>query len=326
MNKAELNISVIFERKAVKRFYFIMCVIFLTSISAIAQNQVDWQPLAPKEEEFSVEVPPGISITVANEAARDEANRSRRYKNVFNGMYFFVFSDSLESPVLTNGVLDFAKYFKAAGKSFQGNGLTSEKFSFQENQNFQHTILIVKTRKRSYVFQFSGRSEHNPQMERFFASIKFDGKTLIQNKIAKNSSDNISVSNDSKSQGTGTGRGSGAGSGIGTGTGSGVGSGSGAGNGALINRPVITPLVILSKPQISGTNFAHLYQINGIVRLRVTFLANGTIGNVSPVTGLPFAITRQATEAAKSIKFEPAKTDGQPTSVTRMIEYAFNLD
>ena len=307
-----------------KKFYFIMCVLFLTSIAAAqSQNQENWQSFAPKEEEFSVEVPPGlISVTVDNEAVKDEATRSRRYKNVADGKYFYMFSDSLENPQFTNSVLDFARYFKAVGKPFRSADLTGEKISFQESQNFHHTILIVKTRKRSYVFQASAGPENNPQIERFFASIKFDGKPLTPNKIAKNSSENVSVSNDSKSRGAGIERSAGTGSGIGSGTGSGTGSG----NGTPINRPARTPLVILSKPQLPGTNFARLYQISGIVRLRITFLANGTIGDVYPVTGLPFAITKQAMEAAKLIEFEPQKTDGQFSSITKLIEYTFKFD
>jgi hypothetical protein len=71
-----------------------------------------------------------------NEAVKDEATRSRRYKNVADGKYFYMFSDSLENPQFTNSVLDFARYFKAVGKPFRSADLTGEKISFQKVRIF----------------------------------------------------------------------------------------------------------------------------------------------------------------------------------------------
>lgn len=131
--------------------------------------------------------------------------------------------------------------------------------------------------------------------------------------------------------GIGTGAGSGRGSGMGSGIGTGIGSGTGDGEGSDDNEPPTAkkgptkPLTILSKPRANYTEEARKNQVQGVVRLRVTFLANGTIGSITTISGLPYGLTEQAIAAARQIKFEPAMKNGVPQTVTRTIEYVFNL-
>ena len=66
-------------------------------------------------------------------------------------------------------------------------------------------------------------------------------------------------------------------------------------------------------------------KVEGVVRLRVTFLASGKVGEVTVVSGLPNGLTEQAIEAARKIKFEPAKKDGVAYTVTKLVEYTFTL-
>jgi TonB family protein len=82
---------------------------------------------------------------------------------------------------------------------------------------------------------------------------------------------------------------------------------------------------IVSKPRANYTDTARQNQVQGTVTLRVTFLANGQIGSISPVSGLPYGLTEQAIAAAKSIRFEPAKKDGVPIPKVKQIDYSFTL-
>jgi TonB family protein len=82
---------------------------------------------------------------------------------------------------------------------------------------------------------------------------------------------------------------------------------------------------IISKPRPQYTDAARQNQVMGVVRLRVTFLASGQIGSVSPISGLSYGLTEQAIAAAKQIRFEPAKKDGVPQTVIRQIEYSFSI-
>ncbi len=130
--------------------------------------------------------------------------------------------------------------------------------------------------------------------------------------------------------GVGEGRGNGDGDGDGPGMGSGRGTGSGAGDGSSPNVEKPTDpkgenrsLKILSKPAPGYTKEARTNNVQGIVRLRVTFLANGSIGSITPVQGLPNGLTEKAIAAARQIKFEPAMKNGKPISVTKLFEYSF---
>jgi Gram-negative bacterial tonB protein. len=87
-----------------------------------------------------------------------------------------------------------------------------------------------------------------------------------------------------------------------------------------------TPLKILYKPQAAypqtegGTEC-----FQGIVRLRVRFLDTGEIRKISVVSSLPFGATESAIEAAKKIKFEPAKKDGKPVTGSKIVEFKFSI-
>lgn len=140
--------------------------------------------------------------------------------------------------------------------------------------------------------------------------------------------------------GQGSGRGTGAGSGIGSGFGAGNGNGNGNGNGdgnQGIGRPpappepkkavaaVTEPIKFISKPQGRYTDEARQNSITGTVLLNIQFLASGQVGSVSAVSGLPYGLTEKAIEAARQIKFEPAKKNGIPYTVSKRVQYGFTI-
>lgn len=85
----------------------------------------------------------------------------------------------------------------------------------------------------------------------------------------------------------------------------------------------IAPLRLLSKPTPTYTDEARKNGASGSVKLRVTFLDSGTIGDVIPLNTLPDGLTESAVEAAKSIKFQPATKNGTPVTVVKLVEYSF---
>lgn len=122
--------------------------------------------------------------------------------------------------------------------------------------------------------------------------------------------------------------------GIGNGNANGIGTGQGNGNGtngSETSKPVVAnsdkavSLRILSKPRPAYTDVAKKNGVEGVVRLRVTFLASGEIGAVTPVSGLPDGLTEQAIAAARNLKFEPATKSGIPLSSVKTVEYSFSL-
>jgi len=115
----------------------------------------------------------------------------------------------------------------------------------------------------------------------------------------------------------------------------GQGNGSGPGDGAgstviqkqqtLSNNSNGTAVRIAVKPRANYTDGARRSETQGKVLLRVTFLANGGIGAISVISGLADGLTEQAIAAAMRIVFIPAQRNGVRYSVTKPVEYTFNI-
>jgi periplasmic protein TonB len=138
-------------------------------------------------------------------------------------------------------------------------------------------------------------------------------------------------------RGNGRGQGDGQGDGLRYGSGGGIGgNGPGGSGGRRVDdddpppptpRPAgpSTPLNITFKPRPPYTDAARTNQVAGTVTLRVTFNANGTIGSVTPVNGLPYGLTENAIAAAKNIKFEPMKKNGIPQTVVKTLQFTYTM-
>lgn len=129
--------------------------------------------------------------------------------------------------------------------------------------------------------------------------------------------------------GRGPGMGPGEGPGYGPGEGPGYGPGEGPGSGpppppAAPKGPTVA-MKIISKPRATYTDAGRVNNIQGNVTLRITFLASGQIGSISPVSRLPHGLTEQAISAARAIRFEPAKVNGVPQSKTMTVIYSFTM-
>ena len=90
-------------------------------------------------------------------------------------------------------------------------------------------------------------------------------------------------------------------------------------------REVDTKLQFLSKPAPSYTDAARQNNVQGTVVLRVVFSADGSVGSVTAVSGLPYGLTEQAIAAARKIRFTPAIKDGRPVSVSMLVQYNFSV-
>ncbi|MDM7922534.1 MAG: energy transducer TonB [Pyrinomonadaceae bacterium] len=91
------------------------------------------------------------------------------------------------------------------------------------------------------------------------------------------------------------------------------------------NSANIKEVAITDKPRAGYTETAKHNGIEGSVRLRVEFLADGTIGEVVPLSDLPYGLTEKAIAAAKQIRFVPKSFHGKPVDSTTTVEYTFSL-
>jgi len=86
------------------------------------------------------------------------------------------------------------------------------------------------------------------------------------------------------------------------------------------------PVKILYKPQAAYPNQNKgTVCIQGTVRIRVEFLESGEIRQIVVVSGLPYGASENAVEAAKKIKFIPAKKNGQTVTTVRVISFSFAI-
>lgn len=92
------------------------------------------------------------------------------------------------------------------------------------------------------------------------------------------------------------------------------------------------PLKVISMPPPGYTPQARLDGISGWIKLRVTFLETGKIGDIfyvaesSPDKALTKAgLLKNAYDAARLIEFQPAIKEGKPVTVTKVLQYNFIL-
>src|SRR5262245_10322090 len=83
--------------------------------------------------------------------------------------------------------------------------------------------------------------------------------------------------------------------------------------------------VIHYKGKVKYTEDARRNGIQGIVVLSVVFFANGSLGSMRVVRGLPYGLTAQAILAADKIRFQPVQRDGRNIAVRGNLEFNFNL-
>lgn len=89
--------------------------------------------------------------------------------------------------------------------------------------------------------------------------------------------------------------------------------------------PNVTPLKVISKPRPSYTDVARQNNVQGQVKVAILFSATGNIRHVLVLEGLPYGLSEEAVKAAREIRFEPAKRNGKPISVVKMVMYGFNI-
>ena len=93
----------------------------------------------------------------------------------------------------------------------------------------------------------------------------------------------------------------------------------------VANEPVenFKPLIIFELPVASFPNEIREKGTFGVVSLKVRFLAGGSIGKIFVVQGLPDGLTEEAINAAKRIRFLPARQNGRMVNSVETVEYHF---
>jgi TonB family protein len=87
----------------------------------------------------------------------------------------------------------------------------------------------------------------------------------------------------------------------------------------------MTAAQILDKPRPAYSEEARRLQIEGEVQLEVLFRASGRVDILRLVRGLGHGLDENAAQAARTIRFLPAKRDGRPVDSTATVHIIFQL-
>jgi TonB family protein len=89
--------------------------------------------------------------------------------------------------------------------------------------------------------------------------------------------------------------------------------------------PDATAAQILEKPRPAYSEEARRMKIEGEVQLEVLFRASGQVDIVRVVRGLGHGLDENAAQAARTIRFLPARRDGRPVDSTATVHIIFQL-
>ena len=89
--------------------------------------------------------------------------------------------------------------------------------------------------------------------------------------------------------------------------------------------PTATAAQILEKPRPAYTEEARRLQIEGEVQLEILFGASGEIHILRLVRGLGHGLDENAAQAARAIRYLPARRDGRPVDSTATVHIIFQL-
>ena len=89
--------------------------------------------------------------------------------------------------------------------------------------------------------------------------------------------------------------------------------------------PAVTVAQILEKPRPAYTEEARRLRIEGEVQLEILFGASGEISILRVVRGLGHGLDENAVQAARTIRYLPARKDGRAVDSTATVHIIFQL-
>lgn len=300
------------------RFLSSLALVIGCAVISAAQTPVApvWHTLTSSNAEFSVTVPSDYIV-------QDERLfRQVRVAGGNGGAYFDAsFSKTGGGKSFIEGMrrMQATKGFQA---TFDIGDAEVYTYTSKAEQRFRFSIYVA-TRKGYYAVSMTSLSPDNTILQRMLVSLQYDGKPLLKSASAQ-APIAASVINVSSLETSELVR-------------------------AALRRKQTEPItiesavvsaagsedepekfysrsvMILSKAHAKYSEEARSNNVAGTIRLRVLLKANGNIGKITVLSGLPHGLTEQAIRAAKEIKFLPAEINGVPADAETTIEYTFSI-
>jgi len=290
-----------------KRILLLSCTIFLLAIDALAQSGMApppsaWQRYTVKNEEFSIALPTVPAMTTNKWTDYGLAMRQRTQRNLgvyADGVVYMIFSDDEDPKGALKGSLERLiprqGWDPASEQALSCDGFTGKQYT--STHPLGGTVQVFATKKHFYRFQAFGAPATDPRVQQFFSSL-----------ILRNKPESIEVTD-----------------GPGTPFEPIDGSANIPTENVFTGKGVDRKVMVLMKPEPEYTEAARQSQTTGTIVIKAVFSANGSVQNITVVSGLPNGLTGKAIEALHKIKFIPAAKDGKFVSMWMQLEYNFNL-
>ena len=282
----------------------VILVLFASAIEAQTPNaakSVSWQQYKVSGEVFSVAFPtlPAMHISHKLIEGSTKTRREVQLGSYADGVVYTVYVLENFSPReslqgLISQRIDTSKGVNE--RDVTRDGLSGKSFVFAERSDIM--VQYFASEDRLYRFDAFGASPEDPRMTRFFSSISFNTKTVALEVfegpgLPYKEEPPSSVDDDAKR--------------------------------IFSGKDVTTKARLAMKPEPIYTEDARQNGIAGTVVLKCLFKYDGSVTDISIISGLPYGLTNKAVEVAKRIKFLPAMKDGKPVSMRIQLEYNFSL-
>ena len=257
------------------------------------EDPSSWSRYTVKDEEFSVKLPtlPSMTTSKVFQARIQKQRLERQLKTAFAGVIYTI--DVFENREPKQSLEEFvaeqnagAALDLATERNLSGNGVAGKEYSLQ-NKTYPGTAQFFATEQRLYRFIAIGPAQHEG-VKQFFSSIVL-GKKPEGTKVEDGPGIPLELD---------------------------------TGERIFIGAEVDTKPRLLAKPEPVYPGDG----LRGKVVLRAVFAGDGTVTNIRVISTTHDELTDRSIDAARRIRFVPARKDGKPVPMWMQLEYNFNLN
>lgn len=318
-----------------KRKLIFLVIVLLNFTLAYADGPVadtKWKDIS--YDGFSAKIPDSSLQTWTDEDLNySDEIRLKAFSARTGTGWYFAFGFNKRNAFPLGELLIFAAERKAAVSDIVIGNVPGKSLKFTESDMLRHEAFIFLVGERLFVFHAVNVPGDGSEAERFLASVRFEIDQSEIDSMPDNVLDNLvrtffdlagrdAASGDIEKSGAEAAAVPPPSGDVNKDSRGGVGTGSGSfGTGQNTNKA--NDLRVLFKQRPPYTELARQYNISGVVKLRVIFKADGTIGDISVTEAMPFGLTENAIWAARLMRFEPARRNGVAYSVRKVVHFNF---
>ena len=266
--------------------------------SATTKVESEWLRVSPANEEFSMLAPVQPSLLIIKpdgyiSNGGGQVSDERAYSGYADDFVFVI--ESYRTPRPQQLLSDMKDEFSQFGlaEEYRANGFVGRKYKVERNGLFKYVCTLV-TVKHVYVITAAARDANHPFIARFLSALKIGDKNLPAGDVDPRMQEASLATLPNQAIG-------------------------------LSSKEISQNAVLVWKPEPSYTLDGRKNRTIGVVILKVLFPASGQIVVLEVVKGLKDGLTAQAIQAAKNLRFFPARKDGRPVTLQTQLEYTFNL-